>query len=701
MSSFFRRGGWLPRLEMPDVLTRSFSAVRQFIPLHMDFQPSTADKLRRRCTDSAIRLILSDENGVLIESKLEVLRQLMKDETPPDLIDRHINELRIQSSLSTEEMIRAFASFLDDERNKLMNFLLSLAAAADTPPEKVDELRRIFVAAGADEGLFADYREETQVAEERRRRIIGSGAGIAVALVVILVFIATAIWLRSVIFGLILAYILLPVEKCFEKQERDRSGFFHYLFLILSLPFRVLSLPLVPLKKLSRKIMRHNRSDAAVDPAEENRRKERKIITKAVAQTVLATLVVVVGIGFAAISAIGPAATRGISSAFKYIMINDAGANAETEDNVDNPSDCKTGTPAVKSSDEVKTTRHAADAKAKKEGASTSSPSVADDRGKSDGEGAAAGQKSELEKKLSTVASNVDGKLVELSKKMEKQPLVKDIVEQVRTKLKDKNAQKKFIDWLLKNSGGLFSFTTGKLQSAIIWTGALITDLLLTVFFAMLFLMKMAEFCRDDISSQQKSAYLVRTVFNGHWLPDTDEVVVGEAKRILGGIMERIGTWARGYLTLVCVDATVYTTIFFLLRVQYWYILGPIAGCGILLPYIGPVLSASLTLVVTLAVGDYGGWQLAGILAAYLIYNGIVEQFILYPAVIGESLGLTTLETIVVVLLGAVVAGIPGMFFALPVASVLKFLIPQIIQYLKLRKSARNEAGADGGGVTQ
>ena len=45
---------------------------------------------------------------------------------------------------------------------------------------------------------------------------------------------------------------------------------------------------------------------------------------------------------------------------------------------------------------------------------------------------------------------------------------------------------------------------------------------------------------------------------------------------------------------------------------------------------------------------------------------------------IGESIGLTTLETIIVVLLGAVFAGIPGMILAIPAASVMKYLVPQI-----------------------
>ena len=58
--------------------------------------------------------------------------------------------------------------------------------------------------------------------------------------------------------------------------------------------------------------------------------------------------------------------------------------------------------------------------------------------------------------------------------------------------------------------------------------------------------------------------------------------------------------------------------------------------------------------------------------------SDIIEQFILYPAVIGEALGLSTLETIIVVLLGAIFAGITGMIFALPAASVAKFIIPQL-----------------------
>ena len=43
---------------------------------------------------------------------------------------------------------------------------------------------------------------------------------------------------------------------------------------------------------------------------------------------------------------------------------------------------------------------------------------------------------------------------------------------------------------------------------------------------------------------------------------------------------------------------------------------------------------------------------------------------------------MTTLETIIVVLLGAIFAGIPGMILALPASSMIKYLVPQIYNCL-------------------
>lgn len=282
--------------------------------------------------------------------------------------------------------------------------------------------------------------------------------------------------------------------------------------------------------------------------------------------------------------------------------------------------------------------------------------------------------------------SSEAGKLIEqgqlflekLRERFENLPLVKWGLDRISRILHDESAQRELASYLLQRTGGLFSFTAGVIGTI----GVILGDLLLTIFFFLLFLTKLAEFCGpgDGSNRKRQSEYLVRTVFNGSWLPGASQETMTEAQRIIGEVISKLRVWVRGYLTLMAVDATVYTTCFFFLGVPYFPVLGLLAGCGILLPYIGPILSATVTILVTLAVGgsSVSGVQLAGIIAAYLIYNGVIEQFILYPAVIGESLGLSTLETIIVVLLGAIFAGIPGMILALPAASVIKYLVPQI-----------------------
>lgn len=683
MRRFFRWTGIRNGQGVADVLKRSFATVRSFMPFHQESELSEEEEARRRGTDAAIRLVLSNDNGDLVESKLEVFRQLITGARSAEEVENHIQALRKSASQTVEEIASSIKGYHDDERGKLMRFLLSLAAAAETPDQRVADLKKIFILAGENQKSFASCREETLRVEERRRRIIGSGAGIAVALVVILVFILAAVLLRSLIFGLILAYILLPLEKFFERRERKKSGFVYYLFWVLSLPT-------LPLQKLSERITRHSESSSEESRRVIEQRRERRIITKAVAQTALVVLIAVTGVavGLTRLTMHYVGDFKSNAKSMPMVAKSPAGRskaapekierNAEAEGQ--NPSSGSTYVDGLTGKAPEKTKDGAAD------------PAKAENKEKKEKDDKKAeSDQSALEANFSNLIAWLDERLSSFRSQLKQTPFIRFILDRVLDFLRDEKSQKELLATILKHSGGVISFTANILTSLVV----LVIDLLLTVFFALLFLVKLAEFCRDDDSAGRQSEYLVRMVFNGSWLPDTNEVTIGEAKRILSGIMERLRIWVRGYMTLVLVDATVYTTVFFFLRVPYFPILGILAGCGILLPYVGPVLSATLTVLVTLAIGGNSGLQLVGIIAAYLLYNGIIEQFILYPAVIGDSLGLTTLETIVVVLLGAVIAGIPGMLLALPVSSVLKYLIPQILQYLKMRRAAREEANED------
>ena len=257
--------------------------------------------------------------------------------------------------------------------------------------------------------------------------------------------------------------------------------------------------------------------------------------------------------------------------------------------------------------------------------------------------------------------------------------IIKDILKEVENFLQRPDTKQQILSIILKKTGGLVNFTTGLLSALAVF----LLDLLLTIFFFLLFLTKMAQFAGS--SRGKKQNYIVRTLFSGNWLPRTTEDDIEETEHIIDEIGHKLKVWLRGYLSLMFIDFSVYSIVFYFLNVPYFLILGAIAGCGILLPFIGPILSCCLTCIVTLACGDASAMQILGIIGIYLLHNGITEQFILYPSVIGESLGLTTLETIIVVLLGGIFAGATGMIFSIPAAAVIKYLVPRIFHYLSAK----------------
>ena len=54
------------------------------------------------------------------------------------------------------------------------------------------------------------------------------GAGVLASLGIILIFLICATWLKSLIFGLLLAIVLLPLERFFQEKifRSEKKGFF-------------------------------------------------------------------------------------------------------------------------------------------------------------------------------------------------------------------------------------------------------------------------------------------------------------------------------------------------------------------------------------------------------------------------------------------------------------------------------------------
>lgn len=520
--------------------------------------------------------------------------------------DRIIGLLYLVDKITFEELEEHMSWVPENSYQQIFAALMELAANSRECESAFSFLQSSAALFRVDEDSFVELREKALAHAGKRQKLIRSGAGLLVALVIIVVFILTATLLKSVIFGLLLASLMLPIERYYEKKLQDPKSLVGRFFGFTGGVAGVFG-------KVKNKI---HKSRTKRTDAEEKKRQQLLLIRRAVSLSSFTLLIFISAlvIFFGAIS-------LGYLSNLKQNANEWAAKYFNQQQELVNQDD-------------------------------NNSNEVADQ----------------------PLLNSARQHLEVLKIKFAANPLVKELLNEISNYLNDPEAKREIIGMVSAKTGGLFGFL-GKVVSCI---STILLDILLTIFFFLLFLSKIAEFSAQN--QGQGKNFIVRSIFNGNWLPKATEDDLKESERIIGELGHKLKVWCRGYLLLMTIDFTVYSIVFYFLNVPYFIILAAIAGLALLLPFIGPITSCVLTVLVTLAVGgdSVSGLQIAGVIGIYLLHNGITEQFILYPMVIGESLGLTTLETIIVVLLGGIFAGVTGMIFALPAASVIKYLIPQI-----------------------
>ncbi len=608
-------------------LRQTLARFAAFLP----FEAADADQLSKR--DRSLIALLKwalTVNDKISERSVTAFNEFIADQHPEADAGKLADHLRLCEPMAPPEAAMYLLPLGEVQRRQTVSGLVRLSLAAGSYDEEHrSQIAELAEALEIPDGMF-NGMEQREVAEsERRLKLVRSGTGLAVALIVLLVFILTATLLRSVIFGLILAYLCLPIEKMVERKllkqhpfkagEGKRGG-------------KITSMVVGRIKRFV-----GNDSGEPADLSTPEMLHRNMLVGRACTISVAGMMLILLLAG-----------TLAVGGGVSYVNSLRSTVRNWAEDR--------------------KQSELTQDGKV-----------MADDINGSlmPGEVIPPPERTAEENFISDLRRDLD----DVKAKFQNIPLVAWGVDEISKTLNDPEAQQKFFSTLLQKSGGILQFSLGMLS----WFSGILLDVLLTVFFFSLFLKTVALNTDEHGKGLSFGNYLVRTIFNGRWLPEASEDTLLEGERIIGGVVYKLKAWLRGYLILISIDFIVYSSFFVLLDVPYALILGFIAGCGLLLPYIGPIVSALLTVLVTLALGgdSVSGLQIAGILTVYLIENGIVEQFFLYPAVIGEALGLTTLETIIVVLLGGYFAGITGMIFALPAAAIIKYLVPQAYRTIR------------------
>ncbi|HRI03996.1 MAG TPA: AI-2E family transporter [Pyrinomonadaceae bacterium] len=150
------------------------------------------------------------------------------------------------------------------------------------------------------------------------------------------------------------------------------------------------------------------------------------------------------------------------------------------------------------------------------------------------------------------------------------------------------------------------------------------------------------------------------------------------AEAVLQEVNTTLAAYTRAQI-ISCVLIGILCTIgFYSLGLKYALLLGILAGIFEFVPLLGPV-TIGLIVITTAAASD-DPWK-ALYVAIFLIVLRIIHDYVTYPRIVRGGIHLHPLAIILSVLAGEQVAGIPGVFLAIPIVAVATVIYRHVLEH--------------------
>jgi len=144
---------------------------------------------------------------------------------------------------------------------------------------------------------------------------------------------------------------------------------------------------------------------------------------------------------------------------------------------------------------------------------------------------------------------------------------------------------------------------------------------------------------------------------------------------VTGAIARTMTAYALGLGFVMLIMAAITTLALMALRIDYYYVLGPVAGLAILLPYVGVIVSTLPAVAV--AYFQYDGEKA---LLVFLVYSLLqfLEGNVLTPFIVGGKVRLFPLTVMIAFIFWGTIWGIPGAVLAVPLTSAIKVVCEHV-----------------------
>ena len=147
---------------------------------------------------------------------------------------------------------------------------------------------------------------------------------------------------------------------------------------------------------------------------------------------------------------------------------------------------------------------------------------------------------------------------------------------------------------------------------------------------------------------------------------------------LIQGLDRQLGDYLRSRLIQTIILSIIAAIGYWILGLRFAILIGIIAGLANLIPYIGPFIGAIPAIIVVFLDSRFGlGWSLLAVIVLTLMIQ-VIDNAIITPLIIGKSVELGPVTTIVVVLLGEQLLGLIGLLMAVPIAAMCKLIIEEV-----------------------
>lgn len=149
----------------------------------------------------------------------------------------------------------------------------------------------------------------------------------------------------------------------------------------------------------------------------------------------------------------------------------------------------------------------------------------------------------------------------------------------------------------------------------------------------------------------------------------------GKVTEVIMETKSMINSYVLGLLIEMVLISIVNCTMFLIMGIKYGVLLAVMAAVLNIIPYLGIYTSIVLTLLVTFANSSPGMAIEAGV-GLFAVH--LLDSNILFPRVVGGRVKMNPFITIIAVIVGEFVWGIPGMFLFIPITGIVKLVCERV-----------------------